>query len=120
MAEKAALNRTESDIESFQQILASEKSLIEKDMSIHQIIARAGNNILYIFILNFFNDIFKDFGQLYFTIDENIKVTSKFHSEISKAIIAGDAKSAKKIMSDVIVYAEKKTLIYLESNYDKI
>jgi len=120
MAEKAALNRTESDIESFQQILASEKSLIEKDMSIHQIIARAGNNILYIFILNFFNDIFKDFGQLYFTIDENIKITSKFHSEISKAIIAGDAKSAKKIMADVIVYAEKKTLIYLESNYDKI
>ncbi len=120
MAEKAALNRTDSDIGSFQQILTSKKSLIEKDISIHQMIARAGNNILYIFILNFFNDIFKDFGQLYFTIDENIKVTTKFHTEISKAIIAGDAKSAKKIMSDVIVYAEKKTLIYLESNYDKI
>ncbi len=120
MAEKAALNRTESDIEAFQQILAWDKSLIEKDFAIHQVIAKAGNNILYIFILNFFNDIFKDFGQLYFKIEENKKVTSKFHVEISKAVIAGDAKSAKKIMNDVIVYAEKKILNYLENNNDKI
>jgi GntR family transcriptional repressor for pyruvate dehydrogenase complex len=120
MAEKAAVNRTDYDIEAFQQVLASDKTLIEKDIAIHQIIAKAGNNILYIFILNFFNDIFKDFGQLYFKIDENKKVTAKFHIEISKAVIAGDSKSAKKIMNDVIVYAEKKILNYLENNNDKI
>ena len=120
MAEKAALNRTDYDIEAFQQVLASDKTLIEKDMAIHQIIAKAGNNILYIFILNFFNDIFKDFGQLYFKIEENKKVTAKFHIEISKAIIAGDGKSAKKIMNDVIVYAEKKILNHLENSNDKI
>ncbi|PKL18046.1 MAG: hypothetical protein CVV49_07885 [Spirochaetae bacterium HGW-Spirochaetae-5] len=120
MAEKAALNRTDYDIEAFQQVLASDKTLIEKDIAIHQIIAKAGNNILYIFILNFFNDIFKDFGQLYFKIEENKKVTAKFHVEISKAVIAGDGKSAKKIMNEVIVYAEKKILNYLENNNDKI
>jgi GntR family transcriptional repressor for pyruvate dehydrogenase complex len=120
MAEKAALKRTGSDIEAFQMILASDKSLIDKDIAIHQIIAKAGNNILYIFILNFFNDIFKDFGQLYFKIEENKKVTAKFHIEISKAVIAGDSKSAKKLMNDVIVYAEKKILNYLENNNDKI
>ncbi|HPS88023.1 MAG TPA: FadR/GntR family transcriptional regulator [Spirochaetota bacterium] len=108
MAEKAALNRTEADIIAFQEILVSEKSTIEKDLAIHQAIARAGNNILYIFILNFFNDIFKDFGQLYFSIEENKKVSNKFHNDIAKAIIAGDSKSAKKIMNDVITYAEKK------------
>lgn len=116
MAEKAALNRTEEDIAALQEILASKKSVIEKDLAIHQAIARAGNNILYIFILNFFNDIFKDFGQVYFTAEENKKATSKFHTDITKAVISGDAKSAKKIMSEVIIYAEKKILPYLEKN----
>jgi len=116
MAEKAAQNRTEEDIAAIQKILASQKSVIEKDLAIHQAIARAGNNILYIFMLNFFNDIFKDFGQLYFSIEENKKVTNKFHNDISKAVISGDSKSAKKIMSEVIIYAEKKILPYLEKN----
>ncbi len=116
MAEKAATNRTEEDIAVLHKILSSEKSVIEKDLAIHQAIARAGNNILYIFMLNFFNDIFKDFGQLYFSIEENKKVTNKFHNDISKAVISGDAKSAKKIMSEVIIYAEKKILPYLEKN----
>lgn len=116
MAEKAALNRTEDDIAALQEILASKKSVIEKDLAIHQAIARAGNNILYIFILNFFNDIFKDFGQVYFAAEENKKATSRFHTDITKAVISGDAKSAKKIMSEVIIYAEKKILPYLENN----
>lgn len=116
MAEKAAINRTEDDIAALQEILASKKSVIEKDLAIHQAIARAGNNILYIFILNFFNDIFKDFGQVYFAAEENIKATSRFHTDITKAVITGDAKSAKKIMSEVIIYAEKKILPYLEKN----
>lgn len=114
MAEKAALNRTEHDINSMLEIISSDKSLMEKDLAIHQTIARAGNNILYVFMLNFFNDIFKDFGHTYFANEENIKVTSKFHTEISKAISAGDSKLSKKIMSEVITYAEKKTLPYLE------
>ncbi len=120
MAEKAAINRKETDIANFQEILSSGKTLLEKDMSIHQAIARAGNNILYIFILNFFNDIFREFGTEYFLIDENKKVTMKFHTDITKAINSGDAKSAKKIMTDVLIYAEKKILIYLEKKNDKI
>jgi GntR family transcriptional repressor for pyruvate dehydrogenase complex len=116
MAEKAALNRKEEDIAALQEILTSKKSVIEKDLAIHQAIARAGNNILYIFILNFFNDIFKDFGQVYFAAEENKKATSRFHTDITKAVISGDAKSAKKIMSEVIIYAEKKILPYLEKN----
>jgi len=120
MAEKAALNRTEADIHAMQEILASERSIMDRDLAIHQAIARAGNNILYIFILNFFNDIFKDFGNLYFSIEENKKVSAKFHADISKAVISGDSKAAKKLMNDVINYAEKKMLIYLEKNNDTI
>lgn len=120
MAEKAALNRTEADISFLQEILTSEKTIIEKDLAIHLAIARAGNNILYIFILNFFNDIFKDFAPLYFSAEENRKATARFHTEIAKAIISGDAKSAKKIMNEVITYAEKKVLIYMEKKNDQI
>ena len=119
MAEKAAINRTEADIAAIQEILVSSRSISDKDFAIHQAIARAGNNILYIFILNFFNDIIKDFGELYFSVDENKKATAKFHIDISKAIIAGDSKSAKKIMADVIIFAEKKLIPYLEKINDK-
>ena len=120
MAEKAALYRTDADIISLQEILISGKSIMEKDLAIHQLIARAGNNILYIFILNFFNDIFKEFGPLYFSLEENMKVTIKFHTDISKAIISGDTKSAKKIMNEVLIYSEKKLLYVLEKQNDKI
>ncbi len=119
MAEKAALNRTEHEISLLQKILVSQQSVIERDIAIHHAIAEAGNNILYIFILNFFNDIFKDFGHLYFSSEENKKVTNKFHTDISKAVISGDGKSSKKIMLDVMIYSEKKILISLEKNNDK-
>lgn len=120
MAEKAALNRTDEDINALKDILISGKTVMEKDLAMHQAIARAGGNILYIFILNFFNDIFKDFGILYFSDEKNSKAAEKFHADITKSIIASDVKSSKKIMSDVINYAEKKTIMMLEKKNDSI
>jgi len=120
MAEKAALFRTDADITAIKMIINSPGSLIEKDLAIHQAIAKAGDNIFYLFVLNFFNDIFKDFGHLYFSVEENRKVTVKFHTDITKAIISCDGKSAKKIMNEILVYAEKKILTYLERKDDTI
>lgn len=120
MAEKAALCRTESDIIVMKEIINSSRSVIEKDLAIHQAIAKAGGNIHYLFILNFFNDIFKEIALLYFSHEENRKVTVKFHTDITKAIIAADGKSAKKIMNEVLLYAEKKILNYLEKKDDTI
>lgn len=120
MAEKAALNRTDYEIDILQEILDSQQNIMERDLAIHQTIAMAGNNILYIFLLNFFNDIFKNFSYIYFNSEENFKVTSRFHNDIIKAIISADSKSSKKIMYDVMLYSEKKILIYLEKNDDKI
>ncbi len=120
MAEKAALSRTEDDISAIKEIISSSKTIIEKDLSIHQAIAKAGGNLHYLFLLNFFNDVFKEIGILYFSFEENRKVTLKFHTDITKAIISGDGKSAKKIMNEVLIYAEKKILDYLEKNDDTI
>lgn len=120
MAGKAALNRTDEDIDDLRNIFLSGKSVMEKDLAVHQAIARAGGNILYIFILNFFNDVFKDFGASYFSDEKNSKVAEKFHKDILNSIIAGDVKSAKKIMSDVIIYAEEKTIMMLEKTDDTI
>ena len=120
MAEKAALFRTDADITAIKMIINSPGSLIEKDLAIHQAIAKAGDNIFYLFVLNFFNDIFKDFGHLYFSVEENRKATVKFHTDITKAIISCDGKSARKIMNEILVYAEKKILTYLERKDDTI
>jgi DNA-binding FadR family transcriptional regulator len=64
MASRAAENRSEDELAEIRDIVEAGESIsvIEADLTLHHIIARASGNIPYIFILNFFNQIFKDFG----------------------------------------------------------
>lgn len=120
MAYRAALNRSDEEAERLKAILESDLSIEEKDLAIHQSIARGSGNILYIFLLNFFNDIFREFGGLYFSFKENALASQKFHRSIVKAICNKDAESARKIMKDILIYAENKVSKYMESNYEEI
>lgn len=120
MAYIAARERSEEDISNLQRILKEDIPVSEKDLKIHQAIAKASRNILYIFILNFFNDVFHDFGQLYFSFRENRAASEKFHKNIVKAITDKNPDSAKRIMHDILVYAESITLKYMEEADEKI
>jgi len=120
MAYRAAINRTEEEAEHLKSLLNQELPVEEKDLAIHQSIARGSGNILYIFILNFFNDVFRDFGVLYFSFKENQAASEKFHKNIIKAINDKNPDTAKKIMNDIILYAEKVTLKYMETKDEKI
>ncbi|HOP29687.1 MAG TPA: FadR/GntR family transcriptional regulator [Spirochaetota bacterium] len=120
MAYKAARNRSEEESEYLKSLLKENLPVEEKDLAIHQSIARGSGNILYIFILNFFNDIFRDFGSIYFSFQENRAASEKFHKNIIKAITEKNPDSAKKIMNDILIYAESITLNYMENNDEKI
>lgn len=120
MAYRAAINRTDEEAEHLKSLLKQEIPVEEKDLAIHQSIARGSGNLLYIFILNFFNDIFRDFGTLYFSFKENQAASEKFHKNIIKAITEKNPDTAKKIMNDILLYAEKVTLKYMETRDEKI
>src|SRR6056297_1173578 len=56
MAGFAARNRTAEELGELEQVVHHETmSMLEKDLHVHHLIARASGNLFYVFILNFFN-----------------------------------------------------------------
>jgi len=104
MAVFAARNRNDSDLSDLKAAVESDMTAKEKDIAIHRIVARASGNVLYLFLLNFFEDIFRDFGYLYFEEKENIKRTVRLHGEILAALGEKNEKRARRIMEDIMVY----------------
>jgi len=115
MASLAAQRRTKADIDELQQAITKpEMTMLERDIKVHQIIARATHNLLCTVGLNFFNQIFRDYGHLYFDDEQNIERSRMFHQEIFKAIKNQKPENARKIMRDVLIYAEEAVKANLE------
>ncbi len=115
MAGIAARNRSAKDLAAIKKAVSDKKtSVAQRDLDLHHAIALASNNILYIFILNFFNQLFRDYGYLYFNEKENEERSERFHEEIVRAIEKKKSAEATEIMRDVLVYTEKKIYSYYE------
>ncbi|HNR51462.1 MAG: Fatty acid metabolism regulator protein [Deltaproteobacteria bacterium ADurb.BinA179] len=108
MAFRAAENRTEEHLVSLEEVIWKNEdlSILEKDIRVHHIIALAGANVLYLTLLNFFNKFVVEYGYLYFNDQENVKRSQRFHEEIYHAIRDRNAGLARKIMKDVLLYAQ--------------
>lgn len=117
MAGIAAARRNKDDILEMDRIINDQDMPVqEKDLRIHQLIAKFTGNILYIILLNFFNQIYRDYCYLYFNNEENIKISEKFHKDICSAIKGSDPQKARLIMKDVLEYTEKATKAYLNKD----
>jgi GntR family transcriptional repressor for pyruvate dehydrogenase complex len=104
----AAQRRTDADIEELKKLVAkTDLSMLDKDISIHQLIARSTHNLLCSVGLNFFNEIFRDFGHLYFDNEKNVERSNKFHQDIYEAIKDQKPEEARRIMKEVLVYADE-------------
>lgn len=111
MAALAASRRSDEDLSAMEGILADQSlSVQDRDIAMHSAIARAARNLLYIFMHNFFNQLFIDFGPLYFHDDKNRARSQIFHEEVYRAIRDRNGEDARKITLDVLRYAAKKTL----------
>ncbi|MBN1363900.1 MAG: FadR family transcriptional regulator [Syntrophaceae bacterium] len=116
MAYLAAQRRTKSDLEELKKIISeSDVSMLEKDIKVHQLIARSTHNLLCTIGLNFFNQIFRDYGHLYFDDECNVERSAKFHKEIYEAIKNQKPEEARRIMRDVMIYAEEAVKASLKS-----
>ena len=114
MAYLAAQRRTTTDLDELEGVIFhQELTMLERDIKVHQMIARATHNMLCTIFLNFFNQLFREYGYLYFDDERNIEHTRKFHREIFDAIKNQQAEVARRIMGDVLLYAEQAVKAYL-------
>lgn len=108
MACLAAQRRTPEDLAELEHaIFTADTSMLERDIKVHQLIARATHNLLCTIFLNFFNQIFRDYGHLYFDHEKNVARSQIFHREIFEAIKNRQPEEARRIMHDVLTYAEE-------------
>ncbi len=121
MASTAAKRMTEDDIETITGIYKNENTgIIEKDLLIHSFIARVSGNLFFMLLLNFFNDIFRQYAHLYFSFEENRSISARFHRNIVEALCQKDTKKARNVMLDVLVYTEQRVYDYMENFNEKI
>jgi DNA-binding FadR family transcriptional regulator len=108
MAYLAAQRRTAADLNKLKQIIFKENlTILERDIKVHQMIARATHNMLCSIFLNFFNQLFRDYGYLYFDNEHNVERSRIFHREIYEAINNQQTEAARQIMQEVLLYAEE-------------
>ena len=108
MASLAAQRRTAADLEDLRYaVLKADLTMLERDIKVHQMIARCTHNLLCTIILNFFNQVFRDYGYLYFDDERNVTRSRTFHHEILEAVKNRQPEEARRIMQDVLFYAEK-------------
>jgi len=116
MAYLAAQRRNTAELKELKRTISrTDISMLERDIKVHQIIARATHNLLCTVGLNFFDQIFRDYGYLYFDDGRNIERSRLFHREIYEAIKSQKPEAARQIMLDVLIYAEEA----VKTNLDK-
>jgi GntR family transcriptional repressor for pyruvate dehydrogenase complex len=115
MAYCAAQNRSEKDLENLERLVSEtdEKSMGDRDMRLHNIIARASGNVLYVVLLNAFTSHMDDYYALYFSDPENRAITPAFHKNICQAIKKKEAEKAKQIMKNILKSAGERMLLML-------
>jgi len=108
MAFLAAQRRTPSDLTQLEQVVFHQSmEMPERDIKVHEIIARSTRNLVYTILLNFFNRFHREYSYLYFNNDRNLERSGKFHRDIFAAISSRKPKEARRIMLDVLLYAEE-------------
>lgn len=110
MAAHAVEYCTEKHIAELEAIIVDENdSMLEKDLKVHHLVAKASSNLLYVFILNFFNQVYRDYGFLYFEKEENIIRSQQFHEDMLDAMKKGNVEKGKKVMHEVMLFSEEET-----------
>lgn len=117
----AAQKRTTSDLEELKKaVFESDLRIMEKDIRVHQLLARSTHNLLCTIGLNFFNQIFRDYGHLYFDDEKNAERSAEFHRDIYKAVKEQKPENAYQIMRDIMIYAEEAVKASLDKDKKRV
>jgi GntR family transcriptional regulator, transcriptional repressor for pyruvate dehydrogenase complex len=108
MACLAAQRRTAADLAELEKVIFHDNlTMPERDIKVHEIIAHSTRNLVYTIMLNFFSRFHRQYFYLYFNNERNLERSRKFHCDIFEAIKRQKPKEARRIMLDVLLYAEE-------------
>lgn len=116
VAYQASLNRTDEDLVEMDRIIQdNDIPLNDRDMMLYRLIARASRNIPFLIVLNFFNNsgMVAQLLTYYFEEQANVRRTMNFYRDIYESIKGQEPEKSRRIMYDLLVYAERKTIHYL-------
>lgn len=105
-AHKAAAERTEEDLRKLEELLEEMKrTYVDKpkewlrlDQSFHVAIAQASGNVVFGHLINLLWDIFFNYSETILHNSAIVTSSTRFHEKIYAAIVAKDAKLARKLM----------------------
>lgn len=112
-ARLAALNRSEQQLQEFQDLLALEletdhgdaEALAELDFAFHQLVALASGNLMYPLVINSFKPVYTNFTRQFFAKHQGNKILEEvlsFHRQLVAAIVERDGETTARIMAEML------------------
>jgi GntR family transcriptional repressor for pyruvate dehydrogenase complex len=118
MAYLAARRCTDADLEELEQIIFNEEiNMLEKEIRVHQAIARATRNPVYTIMQNFFYQITREYSYLYFDHEEAVERAGRFYRRIFNAIRRRNAAAARRLMREAMIHSEERLMKYLAEKH---
>lgn len=116
IAYAAALRRSSDQLQRLHAVVfkSPDLSIMARDRQVHHHIGQASGNLIYLLNSNFYEDFFDFVQDLYFADPKNTRRSQRFHQEIYTAIKKQNAGEARKIMTEVLVYAENAIFMTLK------
>ena len=112
IAAKAALSRTEEDLEYLHQVIEDEKhcttpeEMTVADEAFHHAIVAASHNIVYTIMFNSFSTVTEKLTQRFYESTNEHKHVIEMHERIYHAILSGDAVHTEQFMEALLAHGE--------------
>jgi GntR family transcriptional repressor for pyruvate dehydrogenase complex len=114
MASLAAQRHTDADLAELEKIIFhQDMTMLERDIKVNRLIARAARNPVYAIVQNFFFQITREYSHLYFDHEEAVERAGRFYRRIFNAIKRRDAPEARRIMREAMIHSEERFRNYL-------
>lgn len=107
----AATNRSDAELQELERVVfhSPDMPIEEQDWRVHNVLARASGNLLFVIILNAFTDVTRDASRAYFEAEEHRRRSRRFHREILAVVEQQDPARARQVMATVLAYVERQT-----------
>jgi DNA-binding FadR family transcriptional regulator len=112
-ARLAALNRSEEQLQAFEDLLVQEfaaiqgdaEAMAELDFAFHQLVALASGNLMYPLVINSFKPVYTNITRRFFAKHQSSRVLTEvlsFHQHLVAAIAERDGQTSAWIMADML------------------
>ena len=112
IAAKAALSRTEEDLEYLRQVIEDEKScttvdeMTIADEAFHHAVVAASHNIVYTILFNSFSTVTEKLTQRFYESTNEHEHVIKMHESIYEAILSGDVALTQTRLENLLAHGE--------------